>query len=125
MDEDRRLDADDPRLLGVPRGVRWMYLEGLVWCNQHGTDGFIPDHALRRVTDEEDPGAAADQLVGVGLWVVGNGGWEIVDFTKDQPSAADVERTQKLAASASASSVSTRTATTTCATRGTARRRHA
>ena len=88
---------DDPRILQLPRGIRWMHLEGLVWCNQHGTDGFIPEHALRRVTDDSEPESAAAELVRVGLWAVVEGGWKIVDFEKDQPSAADVERKQVLA----------------------------
>ena len=58
---------DDPRLLQVPREVRWMYLEGPVWCNTHATDGLIPFHAIRRVTDQEDPKEAARQLVRAGL----------------------------------------------------------
>jgi hypothetical protein len=73
-----------------------MHVEDLVWCNQHGTDGRIPAYALRRVTDEGDAEAGADQLVAVGLWAVTEDGWSIIDFLTDQPSAADVERQQVL-----------------------------
>ena len=69
-----------------------MHLEGLVWCNQHGTDGHIPGYALRRITDEEDPHAAASRLVAVGLWEATGDGWSIVGFLDDQPSAAEVRQ---------------------------------
>ena len=83
---------DDPRLLQVPREVRWMHLEGLVWCNKHATDGLIPFYAIRRVTDQEDPKEAARLLVKVGLWETTEAGWMITTFAEDQPSAADQER---------------------------------
>jgi hypothetical protein len=74
-----------------------MYLEGLVWSNKQGTDGHIPRHAVRRVTDEEDPIGAAAELVDAGLWEETGDDWSIVGFLEDQPSRADVERIQTLA----------------------------
>jgi hypothetical protein len=46
---------EDPRLLTLPRGVRLLYLEALVWSKAHLTDGFIPALALGRLTDQLDP----------------------------------------------------------------------
>ena len=86
---------DDPRLLRLPRDVRWMHLEGMVWCNRHATDGHVPAYALHKVTDQEEPEKAASQLVDVGLWSVDNDGWLIVTFADDQPSAADQERARE------------------------------
>ncbi len=88
---------DNPALLQLPRGVRWMHLEFLVWSNKHGTDGRIPAHVIRKVTDEPDPAAAVDGLVEVGMWERDGDSFRIVGFLDDQPSAADVERTQALA----------------------------
>ena len=43
---------DDPVLLGLPRGVRLLHVEAIVWCCKHETDGRIPRHVLTRITDE-------------------------------------------------------------------------
>jgi hypothetical protein len=87
----------DPRLTRLPRGVRWLWLEGTVWCNEHETNGQIPGHELRWITDEPDPIAGAALLVEAGLWEVTPDGWRDVDFLNDQPSAEDVERARVLA----------------------------
>jgi hypothetical protein len=71
-----------------------MHVEAMTWANQHGSNGFVPDYALTRITDEPEPATAAAELVDAGLWEAVEGGWNIVDFLTDQPSAADVERTQ-------------------------------
>lgn len=89
--------TDDPSLLALPRPVRLVHVEALVWCNRHGTDGHIPAHALPRVTDEPDPTSAAEQLVAAGMWKPTEAGWEIVAFLDDQPSADDVRRTKEQA----------------------------
>ena len=80
----------DPVLLGLPRGVRLLSVEALVWSNQQGTDGRIPRHMLPHLTDEPDAEVGASQLVVVGKWAATEAGWEIVRFLEDQWSAADV-----------------------------------
>lgn len=60
---------EDPALLTLPRGVRLLHLEALVWCKTRLTDGFVPTGALPRMTDENDAEEGADMLVGAGLWV--------------------------------------------------------
>jgi hypothetical protein len=82
--------TDDPVLLRLPRSVRLVHVEALVWCNRQGTDGAIPRHALRRLTDEPDDQAAAAALVEAGVWAVADDGWQIVDFTGTQITAARV-----------------------------------
>lgn len=89
--------ADRPAMIRLPRGVRHMHTEALIWCNRFGTDGAIPSAALTRLTDERDAESGAAQLVAAGLWKVTEDGWEIIDFKKDQPSAEDVERVAALA----------------------------
>lgn len=88
---------DDPRMYQLSRGVRYLRFEAIVWANKHGTDGRLPKYALPRFTDEPNAEAAAGQLVDVGIWDVDGDGWVIVGFLDEQPSAADVERTQALA----------------------------
>lgn len=88
---------DDPRLIEVGRGDRWLHLEALVWSNKHRTDGRISRRALARLTDHVNPERGAAELVRVGMWVETEEGWEVVDFLHDQPSADDVEKTQALA----------------------------
>lgn len=68
---------EDERLLTLPRGVRLLHLEALVWSKARLTDGEIPRGALRRMTDEDDPETAADQLVASGMWEATPKGWTI------------------------------------------------
>ena len=87
---------DNPRMLTLPRGVRYMHVEAMIWCNKQGTDGMVPAAALPRITDEPDPAAAAGKLVEAGMWEATAAGWHIVDFLRDQPSREDVERQAEL-----------------------------
>ena len=82
---------DDPVLLVLPRGVRHVYVEAIVWCCKHETDGRIPRHVLGRITDEPEPYDAAGQLVAAGLWIATDDGYEITDFLVNQRSAEEVE----------------------------------
>jgi hypothetical protein len=89
-----RLDdnfADDPTLLRLPRSVRLLYVEGIVWCCKHLTDGLLEQHVLRRVSDEPDLEAAAALLIQAGLWEAVESGYRIVDFLAMQPSKDSVE----------------------------------
>ena len=83
--------ADEPALLTLPRGVRHLHTEGILWCCRYGTDGRIPRHVLTRITDEPQPHEAAGQLVAAGLWLATDDGYEVVDFLIDQRSAGEVE----------------------------------
>ena len=80
-------DVEDPRLLDMPRGVRLLHVEAIIWCAAHRTDGAITRAALRRFTDEPDAGMAAAQLVAGGLWRSTSTGWEVVDVGSLIPSA--------------------------------------
>lgn len=93
--DDRAIDG--PTLLALPRGVRHMHIEGIVWCCRHETDGHIPRHAIGKVTDEPDMVDAAAQLVAAGLWAATVSGWEIVDFLAVQRSKEDIEKVKVLA----------------------------
>jgi len=90
---------DSPGMLAVDRDARLVHVETMIWCNAQGTDGRIPRHALRKITDSSDPDAAVDQLIAAGEWESTEAGWQIVKFLKGQgghqPSVAQVERNNK------------------------------
>ena len=81
---------DDPVLLGLPRGVRHLYVEGIVWSCKHETDGRIPRHVLARITDEPEPHEVAGHLVAASLWHATDDGYEVVDFLANQRSADEM-----------------------------------
>lgn len=88
---------DRPSMLTLDRGIRLVHMEALAWCCKHLTDGLVPRHALRRLTDEPDIDAAAAALVAVGVWREVDAGWELVDFHDDQLSADEVRDRQERA----------------------------
>ena len=88
---------EDAAMLALPRGIRLLHVEALVWAKLRRTDGFIPRGALPRMTDEPDPLDAAERLVQAGLWESATNGWQIVGFTDMQLSRAQVERKVQLA----------------------------
>src|SRR4051794_4733414 len=87
---------DDPNMLALPRGVRLVHLEGIVWACRHETDGAVPQQVLVKVTDEPDPRDAVKLLVAAGLWAETETGWEIVGFLDDQRSAKDVTKVREM-----------------------------
>lgn len=89
--------TDDPGLLTLSRTVRLVHIEAIVWSCRHLTDGHIPRHALRRLTDEPDAEAAAAELVTAGIWAETATGWQIVNFLEDQMSRVEVDGTRALA----------------------------
>jgi|GEM_PF-4035224 hypothetical protein len=88
---------EHPDLIRLSRGVRLMYLEALVWSKLHRTDGQIPKHMLRRISDEADVESAARSLVEVQRWEDDGDEWSIVDYLTTQMSAARVARRQETA----------------------------
>jgi hypothetical protein len=96
----------DPRLLRLRRGHRLTYVEGLTYCAQQLTDGFIADYMLRKITDEPEPEAAAQALVDGGLWERTtdgrDAGWRVVAYLETQTSREDVEKARKLSAETTA-----------------------
>ena len=88
---------EDPRLLVLPRGVRLVHLEAMVWAKLRRTDGFLPVGSLTRMTDEPEPQRAAELLVKSTLWEAIDGGWQIAGFTDSQMSAERVKAQQEAA----------------------------
>jgi hypothetical protein len=88
---------EHPDLLALPRSVRLVHLEAIVWSKLHHTDGAIPALSLRRLTDEPDHMDAARQLVDAGLWRSSASGWSIIGFLDKQWSAERVKHKRELA----------------------------
>jgi hypothetical protein len=59
---------DKPRIARLSRSARLLDVEVKVWCNKVLSDGLIPEHMLRRVTDSPDVNADAAELVKAKLW---------------------------------------------------------
>jgi len=76
-----RLDTQfpsNPKMLELTAQGRWracfMYVTGLAYCGQHGTDGYIPHAALPFIHGTKKD---AEELVKAGLWHTDMGGWSI------------------------------------------------
>lgn len=99
-----RLDTAMPRnqkiltLLGMKEGHRaaFVWLCGLAYCGEQGTDGFISEPALPIIHGRQ---SEAKKLVEVGLWIPRPGGWETNDWGDYQQTN---EETQKRTARAKA-----------------------
>jgi hypothetical protein len=78
-------------LLGMKEGHRaaFVWLCGLSYSGEQGTDGFIPTPALAMIHGRKSD---ADKLVEVGLWHTRPGGWETNDWGDYQQTN---EETQK------------------------------
>src|SRR6266568_3069286 len=82
----------NPKFLDLVDDRHWRaitaYWAGLGWTAMHGHDGFIPRSALplSHGTSKE-----AGQLVDVGLWLPGQGGWDVNDYKEYQRSNAEQE----------------------------------
>jgi hypothetical protein len=88
---------EHPDLIALPRNVRLVHIEALVWSKLHHTDGSIPALSLRRLTDEPEYMEAARLLVDAGLWRSSATGWSIVGFLDKQWSAERVKHKRDLA----------------------------
>lgn len=72
--------ASSPAVLSVSRSARLLFIEALLWSEEHDTAGIVPDFVLRHITSARSPKADAAELVREGLWerVEGNG-WIITE----------------------------------------------
>jgi hypothetical protein len=103
-----RLDTAFPRnhkllaLLGGRDGHRigLVYVCGLAYAGEQGTDGFIPREALGLIHGRP---ADARRLVEVRLWVAEPGGWVINDWREYQMSTEETQLRSKKARAAALS----------------------
>jgi hypothetical protein len=66
--------------------VAWrVFTTGLLWSNENGTDGYIPDKFLNRLHPEGRQQAAEREIAVAGLWERNGDGWKFNDWaTKDR-----------------------------------------
>lgn len=65
------------------------HLSGMCHVGKTGTDGFLPENALRRFAANKRD---ALQLVESGLWIPDQGGWSINDWAEYQVSDEAAQR---------------------------------
>lgn len=103
-----RLDTALPRnskiltLLSQRDGYRtaFVYICGLSYVGEQGTDGFIPREALTLLHARKQD---AQRLVDVNLWWQEAGGWRVNDWDEYQPSTEEMkQRSARARAAASA-----------------------
>jgi hypothetical protein len=88
-------------VLGKNGGVMavGMYAIGLMWCNKHLTDGFLPAAVVRSFPHAHNPLALASALVAAGLWARekrdGVAGFAVHDFASMNPSGDAVRARRK------------------------------
>lgn len=96
-----RLDTQfpsNPKILELAAGKKWraafVYVAGLAYCGQHGTDGFIPITALPFIHATR---SEANTLVSVSLWRPAPGGWDINGWDEFQVSDEAVKKRRERA----------------------------
>ena len=98
-----RLDTQmptNPKVLELVVAKRkdtaFVYVCGLAYAGQHGTDGFIPETALPFIHATRKD---AEVLVKVGLWIPATGGWLVNGWDEfqvsDEAARKRRERAQK------------------------------
>lgn len=76
-----------------------VYIFGLGYCGEQGSNGFIPEIALGTIHGKKRD---ADLLVQVGMWRFIPGGYEIPDWADYQPSSEEAEKRSEKAKIAAA-----------------------
>lgn len=99
-----RLDtgfSQNPKILELVEDKKWqaivLYVAGLGYSGQHGTDGFIPISALPFLHGNKNH---ANQLLNVGLWNPARGGFDINGWSDHQPSDEETKARKERAKAA-------------------------
>lgn len=83
-----------PKVIPVESDARGIWVSAGSWCAQHLTDGFLPEYALKMITELRGNKlkAACEELIEAGLWKRRPGGFLFHDWEKYQPIREDVEK---------------------------------
>jgi len=91
----------NPKVLALVEDKKWqsitVYVAGLAYSGQQGTDGFLPTASLVFMHGTK---RNATDLVDVGLWAPRQGGYEIHDWTDYQQTSDEHEARRKRAQAA-------------------------
>ncbi len=80
---------DHPKVFDAPDCAVALWVRAGTWSARNLTEGFVPAGMPARLCD--DPDTAVRELVRRGLWSRAQGGYRFHDWTKYQPSRAEVE----------------------------------
>lgn len=78
---------ENPKVYGLTDSAFRLYVKSLCWCARKESDGRIP-HAVGRAMGSP---RAVKELVGAGLWLSAETGFEVKDFLAYNPSHAQLE----------------------------------
>lgn len=84
-----RLDErfpEHPKVLAVGGDAAWLHVCAIAYSNRNETDGFVPNNAIRALTDRRQPTKLAAALISAGLWEQADHGYVIHDYLEYQPS---------------------------------------
>lgn len=101
MKEFAKIDValrEHPKILQAGDAAAWLFVSAILWSKQHDTDGFVPEHAIGRLTGLRNPSNAAVKCVDAGLLEIVEGGLRIHDYLDHQESSKD-RRSKRHAAS--------------------------
>lgn len=76
-----------PKIMAAGHAAAWLYVQGLCYCGEYLTDGYLPTSCLALFGAEPEEVAALEE---VGLWVPIEGGWQVHDYLEVQRSRAAV-----------------------------------
>lgn len=85
--------SNHPKFFRAGPAAFGFWVAGLGYCNRNRTDGFIPARDLPLVFVGVTPARAlkiAETLVEVGSWKTVDDGWQVHDYLRYQPSAAQI-----------------------------------
>lgn len=86
---------DHPKMLQAEQEVgdaAWtMWSKAIVWANQKGTKGHVPEIQIGRFTQHREPKKIAAALVRCGLFEQREGGYQIHDFEHYNPNRSETE----------------------------------
>lgn len=81
----------DPRMDALSDRAWRTFTGSLMWSNEQGTDGEIPQRALRLLHPEGVDGPTAAELVAAVLWKPLDTGFQVLGWNKSQSLAIDVQ----------------------------------
>lgn len=89
-----------PKAIQAGPAAAYLYVSGLCYCRRFHTGGFIPKRALPSLGVCQSPKRMVEALVGVGLWDVVDGGFQVHDYDgfyadEDDKAMKETVRAQK------------------------------
>lgn len=84
-----------PKIIEAGDRAAWLFICGLCYCNEHLTDGFIPEASLPAIAlGMTRAPRAAGRLVDVGLWHAVQRGWQVHQYEEYQRTSDEIRARQ-------------------------------